>query len=61
MRADFFSILLPLEIHQFLQHLIARRDGAGVRLKRPLRDDHIDKFLAEIDIGLLDGLGNETP
>ena len=30
-------------------------------MKCPLRDDHIDKFFSQIDIGLLDGLGNEFP
>ena len=54
-------MVLPFEIHELLQHLIARGDSTGVGLKCPLRDDHIDKFFAKIDIGLLNGLGNEPP
>ena len=42
----------PLEIHQLLQHFIAGRNGFGIRLKRALRHDHIDKLFSEIDIRL---------
>lgn len=53
------TIRLPLEIHEFLQHLVAGRDGPRIGLERALSDDHIDEFLAEIDIGLFDGPGQD--
>ena len=56
-RTGIFSLRLAsgqasLQLRQTLQHFVAGRNRTRVRLKRPLRDDHIDEFLPEINVGL---------
>src|SRR5690606_38314043 len=39
---------LPLQVYQFLQHLVGRGDDAGVGLEPALGDDHGREFLGQV-------------
>jgi hypothetical protein len=41
---------LPPEVHEFLQHFVTGRDNTRIRLKSPLRHDHVCKLLSQIDV-----------
>ena len=42
---------LPFQIDEFLKNLIRRGDDTGIGLESPLCRNHLDKALAEIDVG----------
>src|ERR1044071_3252317 len=42
--------VLPLEVHDLLQHLVRVRDHAAIRLEPALGDDHARELLREIDV-----------
>jgi hypothetical protein len=51
--------ILPLDVHQFREHLISGGDDSRTGLISPLGRDHVNEFLGYIRIGDLQGVGTD--
>ena len=50
---------LPLEIDQLGQQFVGGGDDLGVSLEAALSGDHLDELLRQVDVGLLEGVGED--
>src|SRR5579884_1573648 len=48
------SVLLPLEVHDLLEHVVRGGDDAAVRLEAALGQDHVAELERQVDVGRLD-------
>ena len=51
--------LLTLELDDVLEELVAGRNGLRVGLEVTLSADHVDELGGDIDVGVLEGLGED--
>ena len=52
-----FTLILPFDVHQFCKHLVGCGDDFCTGLVSALCCDHVDKFLGDIRVGNLKGVG----
>src|SRR4051812_22702447 len=53
-RAFYAATALPLDVDDFLQHVVRRGDDPGVGGIGALRHDHLGELLGDIDVGTFD-------